>query len=62
LDVTPKTIRNWANGPNDPLPAKRVKGVLLLDCEAVGQWLKQHQYVAVDVDAMVDEILSGKNE
>jgi hypothetical protein len=62
LDVTPKTICNWIHDPNDPLPSIRIKGTLLFDCEAVGQWLREHKIAAVDLDSLADNILNGKSE
>jgi hypothetical protein len=57
LDVSPKTICNWVHDLDDPLPSIRVKGTLLFDCETVSQWLKEHKITAVDLDAMVNQII-----
>ena len=58
LDVTPRTIRNWASDPVNPLPGKRVNGVWLFDCEAVEKWLDQKEST-IDTYAMVEDILNS---
>lgn len=61
LDVTPKTIRNWAKAPVNPLPGLRVKGIWLFDVEQVYGWLEK-QSEATDMDAVVSEILNQLQE
>lgn len=58
LDVTARTIRNWASDGVSPLPAKKVNGVWLFECEAVEKWLKKRDS-DITVDVMVNEILSN---
>lgn len=58
LDVTPRTIRNWATDPVDPLPGLRVKGIWLFNVEQVQEWLEK-QDNTMAVEAMVDEILTN---
>jgi phage terminase Nu1 subunit (DNA packaging protein) len=57
LDVSTRTIRNWATNPLDPLPGLRVRGVWLFNVERVQEWLER-QNKTVDMDAMVDGILN----
>ena len=56
LDVTPRTIRNWAADPVNPLPGIRVKGLWLFDIEQVQKWLEK-QDKAIDIDATVSGLL-----
>lgn len=58
LDVTPRTIRNWAIDPINPLPGYRTKGVWLFDVEEVQHWLERQNDTA-DTDAVVSEILNN---
>lgn len=57
MDVTTRTIRNWTNDPTNPLPAKKVNGVWLLEIEAVEKWLERKN-TTVATDAIVDELLN----
>lgn len=61
LDVSPRTIRNWANDPVNPLPSYRPKGIWLFDVEEVQQWLEKQNNHA-DVDAIVNEIIDDFQE
>ena len=60
LDVTPRTIRNWATDSINPLPGIRVKGLWLFNIEQVQKWLEK-QDIAIDIDTTVDEILNTIN-
>ena len=57
LDVSPRTIRHWANDPVAPLPSKKIKGVLLFDAAEVQTWMTENEQRAVDIQAMTDEIV-----
>jgi phage terminase Nu1 subunit (DNA packaging protein) len=61
LDVTPRTIRNWALSLDNPLPGKRIKGVWLFECEAVSKWLC-NQENAIDTDKMVEDLFNNIKE
>ena len=61
LDVDSRTIRNWAVDSVDPLPAKKIKGIWLFECDSVNKWLDQHG-VEIDVKEKLDEILTSLME
>lgn len=61
LDVTPRTIRNWAVDCDDPLPGYKVKGIRIFDVEQVQEWLKRHDNT-IDIDAKLNEILNSFKE
>lgn len=56
LDVTPRTIRNWAADPIDPLPGLKVRGVRIFNIEQVQEWLERQDGTA-EVDSAIDELL-----
>jgi hypothetical protein len=61
LDICPRTVRNWATDPVNPLPGLRVKGGWLFDEEQVQAWLDNHKDT-VDVDAAVNALLTKFKE
>ena len=56
LDVNPRTIRNWATAPVDPLPGIRVRGIWLFDVEKIEEWLKK-QNKTTEIDLIFNDIL-----
>ena len=58
LDVSPRTIRHWANNPVNPLPGKRINGVWLFELDQVERWLNKIQNSAAGTDAAVEELLA----
>lgn len=56
LDVTPRTIRNWATDSVDPLPGMRIRGLWLFDVEKIDEWLERQNKIT-DVDSIFNDIL-----
>ena len=57
LDVSPRTIRNWASDPTHPLPGKLVNGVWLFELAEVERWLNEIQESTAGTDAAVEALL-----
>jgi len=57
LGVAKRTLRNWIHDPISPLPAYKVKGLLLFKLADVEQWLEKFRVKTVDTNAMADEIM-----
>jgi hypothetical protein len=59
--VSDRTLRTWIHAPVDPLPAYRRGKKLFVRRRDFDEWLERHRVQprgAVDVSAMVDEILA----
>lgn len=58
--VSDRTLREWMHRQNDPLPAVRVDGKILVRRAQFDVWLERHRIqpsATVDVDAIVNELL-----
>jgi len=58
--VSERTLRSWMHRENNPLPAVRVEGKILVRRSAFVEWLARHRIEAtqsVDVDAIVSELV-----
>lgn len=59
--VPERTIREWINPPENPLPASQVGRKLLFRRSAFDQWLEAHPFKsadAVDVSRVVNDVLT----
>ena len=62
--VSERTLREWVHRPIDPLPAARVGTKILVRRSTFDRWLEGHMLKAVDVGAIVNEMvtdLAGPN-
>jgi excisionase family DNA binding protein len=60
--VCERTLRTWIHSPVDPLPAAQVGKKFLVRRRDFDEWLERRRFrprEAVDVSAMVDEIVAG---
>ena len=60
--VSERTLRTWIHSPVNPLPAVQVGKKFLVRRRDFDEWLERRQVrprSAVDVSAMVDEIVAG---
>lgn len=60
--VSERTLRAWIHSPVDPLPAAQVGKKFLVRRRDFDEWLERRLFrprSAVDVSAMVDEIVAG---
>jgi excisionase family DNA binding protein len=57
--VSERTLREWIHLPENPLPAVRVRGKILVRRNDFDKWLENHRVQAVDVSCIVDELVAG---
>ena len=58
--VSDRTLREWMHRQDDPLPAVRVDGKILVRRSQFDAWLERHRIQprsSVDVDAIVNDLL-----
>jgi len=63
--VSERTLRDWIRRPENPLPAVRVGTKILVKRSRFDQWLESHPIrlaEAVDIDAIVNEVVTGISE
>jgi excisionase family DNA binding protein len=56
--VSERTLRAWIHQAADPLPAVRAGGKLLVKRAAFDEWLERRRVQAVDIDAIVRELVT----
>jgi excisionase family DNA binding protein len=57
--VSERTLRVWIHRPGDPLPAVRVGTKILIRRSIFDAWLQAHQIKRIDVDIILDEMISS---
>ena len=57
--VSERTLREWIRLAEEPLPASRVGGKILVSRTTFDRWLEAHQIKHVDVRGIVDEIVAA---
>lgn len=57
--VSERTLRDWIHRADDPLPAVRVGGKILVRRSAFDRWLEAHRVKHIDVGCIVDELVAG---
>ena len=59
--VSERTLRAWIHRPDNPLPAVRVDGKILVHRAQFDMWLERHriQNVPLDLDGVVDSLLKA---
>ena len=61
-NVSDRTLRSWIRATTNPLPAAQVRGKILVRKTVFDTWLQNHcikPLQDLDVNAIVEEILSG---
>lgn len=59
--VSTRTLREWANLPDNPMPAKKVGGKLFVSKADFDSWMAAHPTAnsEQDLNAIVDEVVSS---
>jgi excisionase family DNA binding protein len=57
--VSTRTLYDWIHRSDDPLPAVRVGGKILVRRSTFDRWLEAHPVKHIDVGRMVDELVAG---
>lgn len=57
--VSERTLRSWIHRHFDPLPASQAGGKIRVKRSVFDQWMARQEVKGVDVDAIVEEIVSG---
>ena len=58
--ISERTLRGWLHRPNDPLPAVRVEGKILVRRSEFDAWLERHRIqpdAAIDVNGIMNDLL-----
>ena len=60
--VSERTLREWIRRPENPLPASKVGGKILVSRSKFDAWLECHSIAgqgSVSIAAIVDDVMSG---
>jgi excisionase family DNA binding protein len=60
--ISERTLRDWIHRVVDPLPAVRVGTKILIRRSVFDRWLEAHQVKTVDVQCIVEDLVSGVME
>ena len=62
LSLSKRTIYTYINDADDPMPAYRIGRKILCFWPEIQDWIKRHKVITVDMDAMVDQIISNSGK